>query len=120
MASPSEQLAAYIHQLSEQTSAGKMIWKQANPTTLVWEAESPPYARITLQKVARPTRVMGGRVVTATNYILQALDKTGLARLSLSSVEFPDLKETLAELYSHARVSLNRDGLEFLKKILPG
>ncbi len=127
-----QQLATYLRQLKDATEGGKMSWSQANPTTYVWTALPPQFARVTLQKVARPATPPPATTTGIVNsaiqakpapsfyYILQGLDtRTNLTKLVINSSLNPSLNQALADLYSAAADRYTSDSIEFLQSILP-
>lgn len=123
MPSPEEQeLETLISQLAQSTSIGLVPWKAANPTTFVFDrvTSTTAVARITLQRIDRqiiaPTRMV------KHEYVFQAVEiRSGQTyqKLSVTSSGQPSLTGKLEQLYQLVSSGLSRQGLDFLKKIIP-
>ena len=123
-----QELSNYLVQIKSATRAGHMSWSQANPTTYLW-SPVPPVARVTLQKVARPTPpVVGGLLghvppPISYYYVLQALDLKNPAvpvtKAVINGSNVPALNEILGDLFDTVADRYNTDALDFLKLIVP-
>src|SRR5579862_6452357 len=87
MAIDSGGLQGYVSDLAVATKAGKVNWKEVNPTTFVWETGPPRNARVSIQRVDRtvqvsvptPPGIVIGRSVrvasqSQTSYLFQAFE----------------------------------------------
>lgn len=119
-----EALLAYVDEVISATSAGKIKWREVNPTTFVWEIVEPKRARVLLQRLERQTGkiiLSGGKQKPETflAYNFQVIDATGSAVVNLTSSEDDHLSEKLDRLFQLIRKGMSDKILEFLRGTLP-
>ena|SRR5438067_4752023 len=121
----SETLATDIERIIEDTKSGKIKWTKSNPTTFVWKTD---VARLSLQRVtqtqivqvAGPTGPRQLKTLKTYNYIFQAVELPNSIRLALNTTEenYASLRENLENLFVIISSTVDRQGLDFLKKLI--
>jgi hypothetical protein len=122
------QFYPYLDDLAERTRRREIDWREANPTTFIWDTQhESKQARFSVQRVERTIQVQPGGPLAAQkeyNYIFQAFElaKNGqyVARITLSGLNEPELNPKLALLFDLVRAEITNRALEFLKEFLPG
>jgi hypothetical protein len=122
----SEALTPYISRLTEDTKAGKLKWVKSNPTTFIWRktTRTPYGAQLSIQKISqtRMTRSTAGQLIRQMidNYIFQASElPSGDLKLVVNATDKgPEVKHALKVLYDSITADVDREGLDFLKKII--
>jgi hypothetical protein len=122
----SDELQAYISDLTALTNAGKINWRSVNPTTFVWDAGAPRNARVSLQRLDRLVALppMPGRPPSQrkeTSYLFQVFDLNipNAPILNVESSSDAQLNDKLTHLFEFAKTGVTQRTLEFLRSILP-
>ena len=116
----SETLTAYITRIAEDTKAGKIKWIKSNPTTFIYRKTG---AQLSLQRIVQ-TRVIGvpGGIkrVSTTNYVFQAIElpRSNVKLLINTAEKHAELRPLLDSLFEAINIDLDREGLDFLKKVI--
>jgi hypothetical protein len=121
------ELKLYLDQLIEATKSGSIGWIAVNPTTFLWDTETPR-ARLTIQRLEHqevqqsPGKMP--RFVQVGYYILQAFELVGPVsmpklRISIDSSLDADLNSQLELLYDTISTAMSRQSLDFLKSVIP-
>ena len=123
------ELLKYLEELTQSTRNGTIDWKEANPTTYVWESRTrhDRAARVSLQRVDRNIqRTVAGRnfIQRETHYILQAFELpmpigNPQQKFSASGAEDQEVNEKLRILFEEVQAGVARKGLQFLREFLP-
>jgi hypothetical protein len=127
MPSPeTQELEQLISQLTDATRTGLVSWRAVNPTTFIWDKPElgGVTARITLQRVDRQVvSTPPGRIVMQqAGFILQGLEirgGQGFQKITINSQSQPELTQKLQELFQLVSTGLSRQGLDFLRDIIP-
>jgi hypothetical protein len=125
----SAELAAvnhYINRMIADTQAAKMIWIKQSPTTFIWKKldAGRPTAQLSLQKVTQRKLLAaagGGpqAVQLVENYIFQALElPSGSVRLIVNTEINPDTRPLLKNLFDAISLTIDREGVNFLKQVM--
>src|SRR5689334_6252883 len=116
-------LGQYLDRIIADTQAGKMVWVRNNPTTFVWQktVSQTREAQINLQQI-KVMEVLPNQsgVLQAQNvdhYLFQVFDHNTL-RLSVNTQEELKHKPKLKRLFQVVSTHLERESLDFLKKII--
>ncbi|MGA3069805.1 MAG: hypothetical protein ABSD43_06265 [Terracidiphilus sp.] len=124
-----EALVAYVDDLLKATSEDKIPWAPFNPTTFIWDRQTPPEARLILQRIER-TVITGSKVVDGTKVAVtgqryfHVLTVTTVGKDSFSvtvngQTEDPRINEKLGAIYDSISVGIVGKKLDFLRKTLP-
>lgn len=119
-ASEITEISSTIDGLISSTQKGAMKWTEANPSTYVWLNVQRGGARIVLQRTAEGVHVWKDEVIGSSCYQLQAIEPGARQpTLSVNSDEISSLRGKLAQLFDTVQTSIAREGISFLKSILP-
>lgn len=121
----SSELKTYIEQLVALTQSGSMSWVQINPSTFVWDTNTPTRSRLSLQRLERQQQtIQQGHAVMKRfhHFVLQALEfQSGqqIPRFTITTQEDDELNPLLQTLFDAIVKVLSRQSLDFFKAIIP-
>jgi hypothetical protein len=116
----SETLTAYMTRIADDTKAGRIKWVKSNPTTFVYRKAA---AQLSLQRIVQHRTIsttQGLKRASVTNYIFQAIEvPRGNVKLIINTAEkYSELRPLLDSLFETINIDVDRDGLDFLKKVI--
>jgi len=124
-----DSLLSYIDELAEATSMGKIEWRNANPTTFLWDAEPRLHSRLSLQRVERMVQVFmqneeGKKVLRnqkRQSYMLQAVGLEGSTNpvVTIDGSSDAEINEKLESLFELIKTRSSEKSLAFLRSLLP-
>jgi hypothetical protein len=118
----SSDLRAYVDQLAEATRNGSIKWRDANPTTFIYETGSVKPAGLMLQRLERAvaTKTEDGRIVPIKKFSYRFYANEGpVNRLTIDSSGDAGVNQSLETLFELIKSEISRETLDFLKSILP-
>ena len=115
MENKTEAFVDYVDGLLKATLEGKIDWSPFNPTTFIWDKETPPTARLILQRVEQAGRL------PRYLHILTVTDMTPnpMNVILNGSSEDPRVNEKLGVIYDSIKLRILEKELDFLKSTLP-
>jgi hypothetical protein len=112
-----QELREYVHEVGKATADGLIHWRSASPSTIYWDKNEEPKARLTLQQVSRATEETRNLF-----YILQVfeMNQEGLfKRQQIDGSKSETINRQLQQIYSFVQNEQIKKERQFLRNTLP-